>query len=269
MSLSRTALRLAVVEALSPYAQNVASTPVWPTFAGRQVFDSQVTPVALAAIAEGQPVIVVSTDGGKTEAIGGGNALDVTFDGDGREMATLAFEIMVPVAQRGDTGEAIFDIGPTDAAAKAFLEMIEDQILQRISDARMNGPLRHVLVSIGEIESQSYSDADAGVSLSATRLELSCRIRQRFRWPDAGAAGLDRLPQPLCDVAKALPAQSYGGVIAAGLAEVLGSPAAFPAINEIRIAANLARAAGDTVPADASATPTPPTGDVGGLVEFP
>lgn len=265
MSLSRTALRLAVVEALSPYAQNIATTPVWPTFAGAHVFDSQMTPVALAAIAGGQPVIVVSTDGGKTEAIGG-NALDVSFAGDGREMAALAFEIMVPVAQRGESGEAIYDIGPTDAAAKAFLEMIEDQILQRLADARMNGPLQHVLVSIGEIESQPYSDADAGVALSATRLELSCRIRQRSRWPAAGATGLDRLPHPLRDVAKALPAASYGGEIVAGLAEILGNPATFPDLNEIRLAANLARAAGDTAPPATNAAVTPPVGDVGGTV---
>jgi hypothetical protein len=266
MSLSRTALRLAVVEALSPYAQNIAASPVWPTFAGAHVFDSQATPVALAAIAGGQPVIIVAVDGAKTEAIGSGNALDVTFDGDGREMATLAFEIIVPVAQRGDTGEAIYDIGPTDAAAKAFLEMIEDQILQRLADARMNGPLQHVLVSIGEIESQPYSDADAGVALSATRLELSCRIRQRFGWPAAGASGLDRLPQPLRDVAKALPAQSYGGEIAAGIAEILGNPATFPDLNEIRLAANLTRAAGDTAPPATNAAVTPPVGDVGGMV---
>lgn len=267
MSLSRTALRLAVVEALSPYAQIVAASPVWPTFAADQVFDSQNGPNVLAAIADGKPVIVVSVDGGKTEAQG--SAPDVTVFGAALERATLAFEIHVPVAVRGESDEAVFDIGPTDAAAKAFLEMIEDQILQRLADARMNGPLRHVLELIGEIESQPYSDADAGILLSATRLELSCTIRQRERWPAPGATGLDRLPNPLRDVAKALHAQSYGGQIAAGLAEVLGNPALFPAINEIRLAANLARATGDTVPADPNAAMTPPTGDVGGRVTFP
>lgn len=266
MSLSRTALRLAVVEALSPYAQNVAATPVWPTFADRQVFDSQITPVAYAGIDPKTPTIVVSVDGSKNEGQPG--AQDVTFAGDGREMATLAFEIMVPVAQQGESGDAVYEIGPTDAAAKAFLEMIEEQILQRLDDARANGPLQHVLIHITEVESQPYSDADAGILLSATRLEVTCRIRQRERWPAPGATGLDRLPNPLRDVAKALPAQSYGGKIAAGLAEVLGDPATFPALNEIRLAANLARAAGDTVPADPDAAPTPPTGDVGGLVEF-
>ncbi|MET3892786.1 hypothetical protein ABIE41_003862 [Bosea sp. OAE506] len=264
MSLSRTALRLAVVEALSPYAQNVAATPVWPTFAAGQVFDSQNSPDVLHAIAGGKPVIVVSVDGGKTEAQG--SASDVTLAGAGLEKAALAFEIHVPVAVRGESGEAVFDIGPTDAAAKAFLELIEDQILQRLAEARMNGPLRHVLVTIGEVESQPYSDADAGVLLSATRLELTCTIRQRESWPAAGATGLDRLPAPLRDVAKALHAESYGGQIAAGLAEILGNPALFPDLNEIRLAANLARAAGDAAPPAANAAPTPPVGDVAGTL---
>lgn len=263
MSLSRTALRLAVVEALCPYAQNIAAEPVWPTFAGKQVYDSQISSVALAE-ATALPVIVVSVDAAKTDPHG--SAQDVTLAGDGKETATLAFEIMVPVTVGEGAAASVELVGPTDAAAKAFLEMIEDQILQRIGDARMDGPLRHVLDAIMEIDSQPYGDADAGILLSATRLELKCQIRQRERWPAPTQTGLDRLPDPLRSVAQALHPQSYGGEIAAGIADLLGNPAVFPALNDLRLAGNLARAAGDTAPPATAATPTPPIGDVGGSV---
>ncbi len=265
MSLSRTALRLAVVEALSPYAQNIAATPVWPTFAAGQVYDSQISPVALTEADRSLPVIVVSCDAAKTESFG--TAPDVTVPGDGDEVATLAFEIMVPVRQVGADGTVTFDIGPTDALAKAILEMIEDQILQRLGEARMNGPLRLVLSRIAEIESQPYSDPDTDIQLTATRLELKCHIRQRGPWPSgAGLAGIDLLPEPLRSVARELHAESYGGKVALGIAELIGNPAAFAALNEIRLAVNLVRAAGDPAPPPTNAAATPPIGDVGGSI---
>lgn len=265
MSLSRTALRLAVVEALSPYAQHVAAEPVWPTFAGVRVYDSQIGPVDVSGD-DMLPVIIVSVDAAKTDPHG--SAQDVTVSGDGKETATLGFEIEVPVAQLGEDGSTVYAVGPTDAAAKAFLEMIEDQILQRIGDARMDGALRHVLDAVMEIDSQPFSDPDAGILLSATRLELKCQIRQRASWPAPPQTGLARLPDPLRSVAQALPAQSYGGLIAAGIAELLGNPALFPALNDLRLAANLARTAQDSPAAATDATQTPPAGDIGGRVNF-
>jgi hypothetical protein len=265
MSLSRTALRLAVVEALSPYAQNIAAVPVWPTHAAGQIYDSQIAPVALTEADRSLPVIIVSCDAAKTEAYG--TAQDVTLPGDGNETATLAFEIMVPVRHVGADGSVTYDIGPTDALAKAILELIEDQILQRLGEARMNGPLRHVLKTIAEIESQPYSDPDTDIQLTATRLELKCHIHQRGSWPTgAGLTGLDLLPDPLRSVAKDLHPESYGGKVALGIAELIGNPAAFQALNEMRLAANLVRAAGDPAPPPTDATATPPKGDVGGKI---
>lgn len=42
MSLSRTALRLAVIEALAPFALRADPAAVWPTMAGPRVTDSQI-----------------------------------------------------------------------------------------------------------------------------------------------------------------------------------------------------------------------------------
>lgn len=265
MSLAATALRLAAVEALSPFAQHGAADPVWPTFAGPQVFDSLISPVALPGLVEKLPVIVVSTDAGKVEARG--SAPDVTIAGDGKATLTLAFEIMVPVLTRGEQGEAVALVGPTDAMAKAILELIEDQIRQRLIEARMNGALRHVLQAIEEVESQPYTDPDTETPLSATRLELKCHIRQPELWPQAPPAGpFALLPQPLRDVAGALPAGSYGATICLGLADLIGRPALFPALNRMRLAVNLVRGAGDAPAPPADASGTVPTGDVAAAI---
>lgn len=261
MSLARLALRLASVEVLAPYAQVVAADPVWPTYAAGRVFDSQITASALTEAEAKTPLIVVYTDEDKTKAQG--TAPDVTLPGDGETVVTLAFEIHVPFALSGDE---IAPFGPSDSLAEAILDMIEEQILQRLADARTAALLASVLIAIESVESQPWRDADTDIRLSARRLELACRIRESERWPAAGADGLLRLPQPLRDVALALPAESYGGRHVALIAGLLGEPKAFPALNELRLAANLARAAGDAPPAPVNAATTPPVGDVGGSV---
>jgi hypothetical protein len=261
MSLSRLALRLAAVETLAPYAQIVAADPAWPTYAAGRVFDTQITAVAQTEAEARTPLIVVYTDEDKTKAQG--TAQDVTLPGDGETHVTLAFEIQVPVALSDD---AIAPYGPSDSLAEAILDMIEDQILQRLADARTGALLASILVTIEGVESQPWRDADNDIRLSARRLELTCRVRERERWPVAGATGLDRLPQPLRDVAKALPAESYGGRHVALLADLLGSPKAFPALNDLRLALNLTRAAGDTPPPAADASAEPPVGDVAGQI---
>ncbi len=264
MSLARTALRLACMEALVPFAVFAEESPVWPTSAGACVYDSRIGPAGLADIVPGAPLIVVSVDGAKTEPYV--SRSDAAYQG--RETVTLAFEIMVP-ARVGDSENAELQLaGPSDPLAKAMLELIEDQVQQRLHEARMSGPLRHVLVMVDEIEVAPYSDPDTDEPLSAVRLELKCQIRQRGIWPE-GQTGLDMLPEPLRSVAQSLPAGSYGATIAAALASVIGSPASFPALAEIRLAANLARGAEDAPPPAADASATPPVGDIGGRIIFP
>lgn len=262
MSLSQTALRLAAMEALYPFGATA-----FPTFAGKQVFDSQIAPVALARIDRKLPVVVVTTDAGKTDPRGG--AQDVTGEGDGRETAILAFEIMVPVKVQDGQTEAVALVGPTDAFAKATLDLIASQILQRLADARMTGALRHVLLTIDRIESQPYADPDTDTLLSALRLELTCHIAQQERWPAPPQVGLERLPQPLRAVAEDLPEGSYGRLVALGLADLIGDPATFPALAELRLAGNLARGPDDAPAAEPDPTETPPTGDLAGSVTFP
>lgn len=268
MMLARTALRLAVIEALAPYAQESADNPVWPTFAGKFVFDTEISATALSDVEKPGPIIRVTTD----ETVLKADGTDVTLESSSTPLVvTLACEIMVPVRVGDGSAAEVQAVGPTDAAAEAQLDLIEDQIKQRLDDARMIGPLERVLVEIREVDSLSYRDPDTDTRLSARRLEFSCRVRRGGRWPTPlpdDPQPFDYLPAPLADVARALPFGSYGHKIATMLGSLIGRPADFPALNEMRLAVNLKRGAEDTPPPPADAGETPPVGDFGGSITF-
>lgn len=266
MMLARTALRLAVMEALAPFAQEGLASPSWPTFAGKHVYDTRIGLTALADVEPTTPLIVVMTD--ETSVKADGDDVAVAWSG-AHQNVTLAFEIMVPVAvQDGDRAE-IKAVGPTDAAAEALLDLIEEQIQQRLADGRMNGPLLHVLSQIGEVQSHPWRDGDTETQLSARRLELSCSVLRGELWPSAlpnDPQPFDYLPQPLASVARALPAGSYGHKIATMLGSLIGRPADFPALNQMRLAINLRRDGDDPPPPPPDASQTPPVGDLGGSI---
>lgn len=268
MMLARTALRLAVIQTLAPYAQESAVDPVWPTFVGKFVFDTEISPTALADVRKPVPLIRVSTD----ETVVKDDGVDVTVAWSSAAQAvTLAFEIMVPVRVGEGADATVEVVGPTDAAAEAQLDLIEDQIKQRIDDGRMSAPLCHVLSEIREVESLPYRDPDTDTRLSARRLEFTCRVLRGQRWPanlPPNAKPFDYLPEPMASVARALPPDSYGHKIATMLGSLIGRPEMFPALTEMRLAANLARGADDAPAEPADATTTPPKGDLGGTVSF-
>lgn len=266
MMLARTALRLAVIETLAPFAQERLAAPAWPTFAGRQVFDTQMSPTALADVDPTMPLIVVMTD---ETAIKGGIG-DVTVAHNSTPLVvSLAFEIMVPVAVQDGDSAALQAVGPTDAAAESTLDLIEAQIGQRLADARMNGLLRHVLSEIREVESHPYRDGDTETRLSARRLEYACSIFREERWPATlpdDPQPFDYLPWPLSAVAGEMSAGSYGHKIATMLGSLIGRPAEFPALNQMRLAINLRRDGDDPPPPPSDASETPPVGDLGGSI---
>lgn len=266
MTLARTALRLAVIEALSPFAMQGAVDPDWPTFAAGRVLDSTIELDDEASAQRRDPRVAVFVDEAKTEPLG--TALDVLIEGDGRERATLAFEIMVPAVVRHNDEIWLAPAAGTDAMAEAFLDMIEEQIRQRIADARMQEPLCLVLDRVDEITSNPWRDADLDMRLSARRVEFACVIRQGGRWPDPAKTGLEALPSPLREVAQALPAGSYGRTVCDTIAAAHGDPAVFPALAEFRLAARMQRGTEDTPAPPPDASLTPPKGDVAGKVTF-
>lgn len=262
MSLSQLALRLAVVEALAPHALLAANAAAgWPTLAHGRVADSDIPPQAATDDDARRPVILVFTDA--TEVEPQGTAQDVF---EAFESVTLAFEVMVPVRLPETDNPA--PVAQSDPLAEAMLDLMAEQIDQTLARARMEGALRHVLTAIAKGEQRGWQDADSGLRLSARRLEWTCRVRRTEPFPRPwGANPLERLPQPLRDVAASLPALSYGRVIAETLAVAMTEPAAFAQLQELRFAANLARAAGETPPPRDPAASPRPVGDIGGTID--
>ena len=265
MSLGRTALRLAVIEALAPFALHDEASPSWPTFAEARVLDSTIELDDMGSAERRAPRLAVFVDEAKTETLGTG--LDVQA-GDASERVTLAFEIMVPAVVRENSEVWVLPAAGTDAMAEGFLDMLEEQIRQRISDARMSEPLCLVLDRIDEITSNPWRDPDLDMRLSARRVEFSCLIRHGRRWPAPAETGLAALPSPFREVAQALPAGSYGRKVCDTIAAALGDRSVFPELAEIRLAARLQRSEGDAPAPAPDASKTPPEGDVTGSISL-
>ncbi|TCR69695.1 hypothetical protein [Bosea sp. BK604] len=268
MSLSRLALRLAAIETLAPSALQSDPNAQWPTAAEGRFLDSQMTPESFAeGVAQRRlPVVAVYADEAKREPYG--TAADSLVDGS--DQVTLAFEIMVPGVYRQDDQNAyIVPAVALDALAEATLDMVEEQIRQVLQDARMSRPLCLVLSHVSRVESRPWRDADLDTRLSARRVEFDCHLINAERRPLAGQTGLDRLPEPLRSVALALPEGSYGRAACNVVAAALGSAAAFTALAELRLAANLKRGAGDAAPPPVNPGVTPPVGDLAGSVVIP
>ncbi len=239
-ALSRLALRLATVEALKPYAAVMADAG-YPTLAGINIRDSLIDPAEAKEIVETLPFCAVFTDDADGAAIG--SAEDMA---DGTvETVTLGIEIMLPVRE---TATESATVAPTDARAEALLDLLETQISRTLQRARMDGPLRHVLLAFTARSSRPWRDPDSGMKLTARRIEMTARIRSEGDMPEAGT-GLDRLPSPLREVARALPVGSTGAATATAVAAALIAETPFDALERIVIGMNFTRPAG-SAPAD-------------------
>lgn len=228
MSLARTALRLAVIEALAPHGL-LASDGPWPTIAGSRFFDSLTAPLDLTTLEDRVPVVGVFVDDQTTE--GYGSATEVF--GHARQQVKLAFELVVPFVEEGEIG-----LGLTDAGLEARLDLLQYQILARLQAALYSNPLAAVLLSIGKITSSPWRDPDTQERLSSRRVELDAHIRNDGPVPSSGT-GLDRLPTPLLQVAQALPSQSAAAAICAALASLLAPEPALPDLEGIAVTATL------------------------------
>lgn len=234
MSLNRTALRLAVIEALRPFGEVIKTSPEvkrWPTAAEDNIADSLIEPWPATDARARLPFIGVFTDDAQIEKHG--SAQDVTFAGQGLHRCTLAIEIIVPQTSSGPDGAVLQFVAETNAAAEVFLEAIEGQIFETLAAARLDGALRHALITIDGVQSRAWRDPDSNLKLSARRIEIECRIPEPV-WPAPGATGLDRLPRPLRNVAADLPANSPGRLVAEGIATILEGTTSLPPLEEIR-----------------------------------
>src|SRR5712691_8718380 len=126
MSLARTALRLATLEALRPSA-SLPDGP-WPTLAGKAVFDSRLDPIEDLQPGESRPVVCVYTDDdeGTSSQKPGGPPF--------KQIVELCFELSVIARVAsvddpgGDPGAYEAGVPETDAELEASLDLLEAQI---------------------------------------------------------------------------------------------------------------------------------------------
>jgi hypothetical protein len=216
MGMNRTALRLAVVEALAPTG---AST--FPTLAARSVFDT-----ALPIFDHDRvplSFVQVSTEDSEIKPAGGGRGL-VENATEERCRLVVEFVYTRPRPEGGASFEA-------DAVSAAMLDWFEYQIMTALRSAlRLGQALAKVVIHFEEAKSEQALDPDSGIPLASRRLVIETRLRAQGE-ADAAGVGLARLPHPLRAVAEMLPTGSYGRDVAEQLAGLVAAGATAPALD--------------------------------------
>jgi hypothetical protein len=231
MSLSRIAMRAAVMEALVPHG--TPDEGPWPTLARQLVYDSSYAPVDDLSEDERRPVVQVYTD--ETESTprqpSGGSGYNTTID--------LRFEISIPQlvrspgSQDGEEGEAFIYQPETDEMTEASLDLLETQILFALHRGATGKLFRDTFgIRFTRIHSEPLRSAEERVRIGMRTITLRVSnvkgdCFEAIPTPDAD--GLDLLPEPYRSVAKALPSGSPGLAIAQQIARGMPvSPAVVP-----------------------------------------
>lgn len=243
--LARIALRLAAIEALAP--AGTAESGPWPTIAGPEVFEERLDLIsqsespedissALAEL-ENKPVVIVYAEDHHTLPYGQSKYPAA------ENVVTLAIEISlgvqgtVRVSSRDANGDPVvtelgsIDAPITDRQHAAILDMLEAQI-RYIFDRKNGAPSAALFHAVAAETRSIHSDpqraADRTLRLALRTIKYHIKVAAD-QWPEPGAPaaeGLDRLPEPLRTVAKALPAGSSGRLLCAQLADM--APGAAP-----------------------------------------
>ena len=216
MTLARTALRLAAVQIVKGTAASR------PTIAGKNVFDSRLSPEQPEDFSQdASAIVIVFSDGDEGDALSdqnGGPAF--------RRQIDLVFDIGM-VCRENDPEEAgayIIGYPDTDARLEASIDVLQAQIIRQI--AYSTNPLaiwfqNHV--RIWKQESHRQVEDAASVKLARRVLTLTCELGDDEFEPNSGATGWDRIPEPLRTVASLMPEGSAGADTCAAIANQLGA----------------------------------------------
>lgn len=196
MSLARTALRLAVVMALT----NARQAP-FPTLAGNDVYDSRMDPVQGAEKGELLPHIVIYTDEDQGRGLSnnnGGPPFGQTVD--------LVFDLTIGMYDERDGEGGVFRI-ETEPALEGVLDLLEEQVLEVFRTPRTVWAQRlfaHHIVRIDSWNSRRFVEREAQVRLAGRQI-----IAQVFLQPPDDAAIVTTaapaaLPEPLAGLVDAI-----------------------------------------------------------------
>lgn len=215
MSLSRTALRLATVEALRPHA-SIAGNGPWPTIAGKRVFDTALDAFDILNPSNRAPVVVVYTDHDNGDP--GQKAGGPPF----KRIVDLLIEIAVYVKAKDDDGTYAVGLPQSDAELEASLDLLDAQVRFALMYAPSGLIWRNLTGSrVGDIRSLPLRSGQEATRLAMRTITMQVQVPDDCY--DAAPAdvltGNAALPQPLRGVIAALNAAGYGAKIGAGLAE--------------------------------------------------
>ncbi|SEQ48690.1 hypothetical protein SAMN05216548_10519 [Faunimonas pinastri] len=200
MSLARTALRLAVIEALK-------SDPVIADLCGDRIDDSRIPDLDHQ---EPVPVIIVTTEDDAGEAFSANNG-GVPFD----RRCDLVLEIAMQSLAVNDEGQPVGIAAPvTDRELEAHLDLLEHRAIEIITvgETAEAALVRKVARRFNTVKSARYATDETGERL-AIRLITLGTVMTAYE-PDPFATGTyAALPDPLRIVCLAMPAGSSGELL--------------------------------------------------------
>lgn len=218
MSLSRTALRLVVIEALKG-----------ATMAGARVFDSRMDDLSPDQFKGDElPTALVFTDQDSGEALSKQNG-GPPF----RRQVEVTVELGMTQrvrseAEEGADPEYLILYPNTDARLEAALDMFEFQVMRRLEYADDAVPiLFRRLWRVMKYECHRQVFDETGVKVACRLLTLVCdggddRV-VTYNLAGVQPTGYDILPEPLRSVANALPVGGYGRSVCDSIAAAIGT----------------------------------------------
>ena len=246
MSFARTALRLTAIEALMPSALIGMTSPAWPTSAGNRVYDSRIDPIATAetqeaydaaiAAIENKPVITIYTEDDHSLPYGSERVWP------GQQTVTLIAELMIAaretvVIEGPDGSHTVGAIGApvTSRQHEALLDALDAQVRYALDITRIlptSDMLRLVAMECASIHDDPQRTADRTARLALRTVKFHVRVKKEV-YPDfvvsPAPTGIERLPSPLREVARALPSTSSGRALCVTLSDFVPGLPTLPA----------------------------------------
>lgn len=227
--LSRVALRLAAVEALSPSA--LAQTGPWPTIAGPRVYDSRQDPIDGLDNIESKPLLVVYTEQTEETPYPHGKSkpddIQVMLVIEALIAARGLVTIDLPDGSQTEVGSVEMPV--TERNHEAMLDLLESTVRRRL-EGRVDVDtwtqlFRKVAWEIQHVESLPMRDSSRSVRLAGRTIIFKVKV-PTDNWPDpttsaSTATGFDRLPEPIKTVAKAVPSTSSAAEVCTKLVSML------------------------------------------------
>lgn len=220
MTMARTALRLAAVQAITGAAD------ARPTIADGRVYDSRISPEQPDTFGEdARPTVIVLTDGDEGDALSdqnGGPPFHRRID--------LVFDLGMVCQEKADDDADGYLVGypDTDARLEASLDILQTQIVRYLTAS--DAPLAiwfQRFVRIWKQESHRQAEDNTSVKLARRLLTLTCELNDdayEIVMPsETPPTGLDVLPDPLLTVCQLMPVGSAGAQSCAAIAAALGN----------------------------------------------